>query len=74
MAASYDCHATPATPRQWADFWAAELRGTMGARRRALGRTDRAALAALAAAWLAWADRPDAFLARAFCEAVAWRD
>jgi hypothetical protein len=27
----------------------------------------------MAAAWMAWGERPDAFLARAFCEAVAWR-
>ena len=72
--ASYDCHATPAATRQWAAFWAAELRGTMGARLRDLGWADRAALDAMAAAWTAWAERPDAFLARAFCEAVAWRD
>jgi SAM-dependent methyltransferase len=74
VSASYDCHATSATTQQWATFWAAELRGTMGARLLARGWTDPAALDAMAAAWLAWADRPDAFLARAFCEAVAWRD
>ena len=45
----------------------------MGARLRALGWTDRATLEGMAAAWTAWAARPDAFLARAFCEAVAWR-
>jgi len=73
VSASYDCHATPATTQQWATFWAAELRGTMGARLRALGWTDRATLEGMAAAWTAWAARPDAFLARAFCEAVAWR-
>src|SRR5688572_30183298 len=74
VAASYDCHATPATTRQWGAFWAAELRGTMGARLLALGWTDRATLDAMAAAWTAWAEHPDAFLARAFCEAVAWPD
>ncbi len=45
----------------------------MGARLRDLGWADRAALEAMAAAWTVWAGRPDAFLARAFCEAVAWR-
>jgi SAM-dependent methyltransferase len=74
VSASFDCHATPAATRQYADFWAAELRGTMGGRLRERGWADRAALDAMAAAWTAWADRPDAFAAGAFCEAVAWRD
>jgi SAM-dependent methyltransferase len=74
VSASYDCHATPDSTRQWGSFWAAELRGTMGARLLDLGMADRAALDDMAAAWLTWAERPDAFLARAFCEAVAWRD
>jgi hypothetical protein len=73
VSASYDSHATPATTHQWATFWAAELRGTMGARLLARGWVDRASLDAMAVAWMAWANRPDAFLARAFCEAVAWR-
>jgi SAM-dependent methyltransferase len=74
VSASYDCHATPATTRQWGTFWAAELRGTMGARLLELGWADRSTLDEMAAAWTAWAERPDAFLARAFCEAVAGCD
>jgi hypothetical protein len=29
-------------------------------------------VAQMSKAWQAWQERPDAFLARAFCEAVAW--
>jgi ubiquinone/menaquinone biosynthesis C-methylase UbiE len=73
VSASYDYHATPETTDQWSTFWSAEVRGKMGGLWVTLGWTDQAEVEAMAAAWTTWAQQPDAFLARAFCEAVAWR-
>lgn len=36
------------------------------------GWATHAELAGMGAAWRAWAERPDAFLARFWCEALGW--
>jgi hypothetical protein len=38
-----------------------------------LGWVDGPTLKQLAAAWREWGQQPDAFLARAWCEAVGWK-
>jgi hypothetical protein len=48
------------------------LDGKMGNRFVEQGWVDRQTVAQMSQAWQAWRERPDAFLARAFCEAVAW--
>jgi hypothetical protein len=73
VSASYDYHATPEATDQWSTFWSAEVRGKMGGLWVRLGWIDQTEVEAMAAAWTTWAQQPDAFLARAFCEAVAWR-
>ncbi len=49
------------------DSWAAE-------QAIALGIADKETLANIADAWRAWADNPDAFMAEARAEAVAWNE
>lgn len=71
VSASYDSHATPESTHQWSLFWASELDGKMGNRFVEQGWVDRQTIVQMSQAWQAWQERPDAFLARAFCEAVA---
>jgi SAM-dependent methyltransferase len=73
ISASYDSHATPESIHQWSHFWASELMGNMGKRFIEQGWVDQESIEQMSQAWQAWRERPDAFLARAFCEAVAWR-
>lgn len=73
VSASYDSHATLESTQQWSVFWVSELKGTMGSRLIEQGWVDRQTIEQMCEAWQSWKDRPDAFFARAFCEAVAWR-
>lgn len=73
VSASYDSHATPESIHQWSFFWSSELNGKMGNRFVEQGWVDRQTVEQMGQAWQAWQERPDAFFARAFCEAVAWR-
>ena len=68
VSASYDSHATPESTGQWSLFWASELDGKMGNHFVEQGWVDRHMVAQMSQAWQAWQERPDAFLARAFCE------
>ncbi len=72
VSASYDSHATPESTHQWSVFWASELADKMGDRFIEQGWVDRQTVEQMSQAWQEWSGRPDAFLARAFCEAVAW--
>jgi SAM-dependent methyltransferase len=72
VTASYDVHATPESLHQWRLFWVAELEGRMGDRFVEEGWLDRQRVEEMSRAWHTWSERPDAFFARAFCEAVAW--
>ena len=71
VSASYDSHATPESTQQWSQFWATELDGNMGNCFVEQGWVDRQTVVQMSQAWQAWQERPDAFIARAFCEAVA---
>lgn len=72
VSASYDAHATPQSTQQWSQFWASELNGKMGGHFVEQGWVDQQTVAEMSQSWQAWSERPDSFLARAFCEAVAW--
>jgi hypothetical protein len=73
--ASATWHGTPDASRRWGELGAGvfEARHTAFAERAvALGWAEPAELAALAAAFRAWGEDPDAFQASLWCEAVGW--
>jgi SAM-dependent methyltransferase len=71
--ASYDCYGTPEATRAFAAFWAHFLGDQHAALALSQGWADRAELDRLCAAFRAWGEHPDAFYARARCEAVGWK-
>lgn len=71
--ASYDCYGTAEEVRGLAESAAAGL--SKGRPKEQTGESagaDRAEAEAVAAAWRAWGESPDAFLAMSFCEGVGW--
>jgi hypothetical protein len=62
-----------AEAREHAVFFKAQLAG-MARTAIAEGWLDQATIEAIAAELDAWAERPDAFSARVYCEAVGWVD
>jgi SAM-dependent methyltransferase len=65
--ASMEYYASPEQTRTIAHTWAQLLSG-----RRFLGVADPARLEAMASAWRAWGEHPDAFYATPWGEAVGW--
>ena len=73
--ASTLCYAGPEGAQRWGEIVAhIATEGAFAEQAVALGWTDRATLAAVAAAGRTWAADPDAFQARIQCEAVGWRE
>jgi ubiquinone/menaquinone biosynthesis C-methylase UbiE len=71
--ASYDVYASPDVVPRYAAFWRAFL-GQQHARSLVSGGwTTPEELGAIEAALLVWGEHPDAFAARARCEAVGWK-
>ena len=71
--ASYDCYGTAEEVRGLAESAAAGL--SKGQPKEQTGESTGPNLAeadAVAAAWRAWGESPDAFLAMSFCEGVGW--
>jgi SAM-dependent methyltransferase len=69
--ASIDCAGSPEETRRHAEFLKAQLAGFAGTAI-AQGWIDRAAVDATAAEIDAWAQRPDAFSATTWCQALGW--
>jgi ubiquinone/menaquinone biosynthesis C-methylase UbiE len=72
--ASYDCYGTVEEVRGLAESAAVGL--SKGQSREQTGESagsDRAEAEAVAAAWRAWGESPDAFFAMSFCEGLGWR-
>lgn len=72
--ASYDCYEAPAVQRTWGAFWADLLQREHAGLILEHGWATRDDLAAMARALRAWDEQPDAFFARARCEAVGWKE
>lgn len=71
--ASYDCYGTVEEVRGLAESAAAGLsKGQSREQTGESGGPDRAEAEAVAAAWRAWGESPDAFFAMSFCEGVGW--
>jgi|SRR2546426_1959318 len=71
--ASYDCFGTPEATRGFAAFWVHffdRLHADLIVRN---GWATRAAIKDICSAFADWGRSPDAFFARARCEAVAWK-
>ena len=65
--ATYECYTTMDDRRRWADMEAAMCReSTRATQMTELGWVDSDKLERWARAWLAWAENPDAFLARSY--------
>jgi hypothetical protein len=69
--ASVSCAGSPEETRRAAAFMQAMLQG-LGRTAVAEGWIDQPTVDAVAAEIAAWAERPDAFSAALFCEAVGW--
>jgi ubiquinone/menaquinone biosynthesis C-methylase UbiE len=73
--ASYQCFSSEETTRQLATTFSDLLSEADYIRKVVdLGLAERAELARISQAWQAWGEHPDAFLAVAYCEVVAWKD
>lgn len=71
--ASYDCYGTTEEVRATAEAMVAGLLADRpGAQTGDARRPDRAEVEAIAAAYRAWGESPDAFLAMSFCEGLGW--
>jgi SAM-dependent methyltransferase len=72
--ASYECHGTVESTRSFISRWQIPGAGPVTEEQWIrLGLADRETLERMRDAWKQWAESPDAFLARPFCEAVAWK-
>jgi ubiquinone/menaquinone biosynthesis C-methylase UbiE len=71
--ASYDAYGTPEAVQGFAAYWAAFLAEHHTERIVSHGWATRDELGGLAAALTQWGQHPDAFAARARCEAVGWK-
>lgn len=72
--ASYDSHGTPDSIKQFVAVIAPPNYQTAEDRLVKEGLVDKDTLDEILHAWRMWADNPDAFLARSFCEAVGWKE
>jgi SAM-dependent methyltransferase len=71
--ASYDHYGTPETVHSFGAYWAEFLGHLHTELILTQGWVDRTTLEAMCAALTAWGAHPDAFYARARCEAVGWK-
>lgn len=74
--AVYATHSEPESIQAWAgfmhDLYAADGYLSVQLLRLQMANTDQ--LAAMVEAWRQWSHQPGAFLARTFCEAIAWKE
>lgn len=71
--ASYDCYGTAEEVSEVGETLATGLLKNLDKNRSVTeGGLDRAEVEAIAAAWRAWGESPDAFFAMSFCEGVGW--
>jgi ubiquinone/menaquinone biosynthesis C-methylase UbiE len=69
--ASYECYGTPAEIAWWSDLCISVLR-TLEPRFTELGLAEPETVERIYAAWHTWGNHPDAFYAKAWCEALGW--
>jgi SAM-dependent methyltransferase len=69
--ASYEVYGTPAETAWWAEICVAVVR-SLEQQFLDVGLADRGTIEQICAAWRAWGTDPDAFFAKAWCEAIGW--
>lgn len=71
QSASYECYGTPEATA-WCSAAYVPILRNLQPRFAELGLADKEMIARICAAWQHWGDHPDAFFARAWCEAIGW--
>jgi SAM-dependent methyltransferase len=69
--ASYECYGTPAETAWWSGLCIPATRN-LQPRLAELGLADQETVERCCAAWHTWGSHPDAFFAKAWCEAIGW--
>ena len=73
--ASYECFGSPEATRWFAELWVGYLEeSSFGEMVNRLGWADDSQIESICDGWRAWGEHPDAFCARAWCEAVGWKE
>ena len=74
LSASYESFGNPGAIRMWAERMAGTFtQPPVYEQLSELGWASQVELEQIAAAWRTWSDNPDAFFARSWREAVAWK-
>lgn len=74
LSASYESFGNPGAIRMWAERMAGTFtQPPVYEQLTELGWASQVELEQIAAAWRTWSDNPDAFFARSWREAVAWK-